>query len=203
MPPGCEPRQWQAAAHEEAEGGVSVEIRVFLDSQLSTADVLVDLAPGLCFVALSAATAASGTPAVLVSGISADHLRGLQDAAIDVGTWVDEIPMDARPEMAALIETRLGVDGNVCVHLDSATTASACEWLRPLLAAGRVLAICVSDAATSSDWSVANAALAAIDFQPFVLQEHDGNLMMTPVSEAPPSAVIALPASVAQDDGRN
>ena len=37
---------WEAAAALEASGGVSAEIRAFLDAQLETGDVLLDLAPG-------------------------------------------------------------------------------------------------------------------------------------------------------------
>ena len=51
--PACpDDPNWEAAADVEANGGVSAEIRAFLDAQLETGDVLLDLAPGFGFVTL-------------------------------------------------------------------------------------------------------------------------------------------------------
>ena len=66
---------WAEAATAEAEGGVSAEIRAFLDSQLETGDVLLDLSPGFGFVALSATTAPGGMPTVFVAGSPAAVAR--------------------------------------------------------------------------------------------------------------------------------
>src|SRR6187551_2440620 len=63
---------WQRAEFEEASGGVSAELRIFLDAQLEAGDIVVDASPAFGFVALSAATAPSGLPSVFALRSSDD-----------------------------------------------------------------------------------------------------------------------------------
>src|SRR6186997_1064646 len=63
---------WERAEQEEAAGGVSAELRIFLDAQLEAGDILVDASPAFGFVALSAATAPSGLPSVFALRSSDD-----------------------------------------------------------------------------------------------------------------------------------
>jgi len=187
---------WAGAAAEEAAGGVAAEVRVFLDAQLAGGDVVLDAAPGFGFVALSATTAPGGMPSVFVCGLSPERLQPLQDAAIEVGGWLDELPAADLAQAAVHIEGRLEDEGRVFVHVDAARTAGLLPVLAPLLAAERVLAICVSDAAVSPSWPAAAAALEDAGFAPCHLVEKDGEPVVLPLSGAPDSPVIALPAAM-------
>ena len=82
---------WVIAAACEAAGGVSAEGRVFLDEQLGTGDLVLDLNPGFGFLALSAATAPLGVPTVLIREPDGERLMALQDAAADAGAWLETL----------------------------------------------------------------------------------------------------------------
>lgn len=188
---------WALAATIEAAGGVEAEVRAFLDAQLETGDVVVDLSPGFGFVALSATTAPSGMPAVLVAGLSADRSHQLQDAAADAGGWIDPLSDDELAQLTATIDARLDAGGKVFVHTVSANVPWVCEALRPLIEDGRLLAICISDAFDASEWPMASEALAAVGMTPCEMVEHQGEAVVLPIQGAPTSPVIALPSSLA------
>ncbi|MBY0489584.1 MAG: glycosyltransferase family 4 protein [Gemmatimonadaceae bacterium] len=176
----------------EADGGVQAETRVFLDAQLETGDALLDLDPGIGVVALSAATAPNGSPAVFVAGLDLDTVQLLQDAAADAGGWVEDIDVQDPAELCASIDARLESDGRVFVHSSAAQVIWCTTGLRPLIDAGRVVAICVSDAAADSVWAETAALLAACGFVPHALAEQDGEVVLLPVTGQPMSTVIAV-----------
>ncbi len=188
---------WENAAAQERDGGVAAEVRVFLDAQLESGDVLLDLDPGFGFVALSGATAPSGVPTVLVAGLSVDRLQLLQDAASDAGGWVDEIDVSSGVDLSAQLDARLDTDGRVFVHVAAADVADTCARLDSLIARGRVLAICISDATDVVVWSVAVRALNAADMVACVMLVHEGDPFMVPLVGAPASPIIALPTALA------
>lgn len=190
---------WEAAAALEANGGVSAEIRAFLDAQLETGDVLLDLAPGFGFVALSATTAVGGLPTVFVGGLSESRLQALQDAAVDVGGWLESIDTDVGTDLAELLDTRLDMEGRVFVHVSTTDVPDISRRLQALIAQGRVLAICVPDAHVADDWATANLALNDAGMTACVLVEQDGEPVMIRVAGVPFSPVIALPTELAQD----
>jgi hypothetical protein len=185
-----------AARDAEANGGVQPEIRAFLDAQLETGDVVVDMAPGFGFVALTACTAPGGRPTVLVAGLEGERLWALQDAAVHAGAWVDEVAITPASDLAGAIGGHLGADGRTFVHLDAAQVAPVCERLRPLLISGQLMALCISDAATSASWPDAVRALEAIAFQSYAIVEVAGDPVMVTVTGLPDAAVIALPRAV-------
>jgi len=193
---------WGAAADAEAAGGVSAEIRTFLDAQLESGDVLLDLAPGFGFVALSAATSPAGMPTVLVSGVSAERLQALQDAAGDAGGWIDPLPDDdanGANDLARHVDARLDTNGRLFVHLATADVPSICERLQPLFAQGRVLALCITDAEQCEAWQRADMTLRNADFVSCELVERNGEALMVRVDDGPQSPVIALPAVFAPE----
>ena len=155
---------WSTASAEEGAGGVVSEVRIFLDAQLEAGDLLIDAAPGFGFVALSATTAPGGLPTVFVAGLSSERMQALQDAALELGGWLDELPAQFAPGMAASIADRLDPQGRVFVHLKSEQVEAVCAWLKPLLDDDRVLALCVSDAGRSADWTEALSTLTTIGF---------------------------------------
>ncbi len=191
---------WAAAAAEEEAGGVSAEVRAFLDAQLGNGDVLVDLSPGFGFVALSATTAPNGMPTVFVCGLTEERMQALQDAAIDVGGWLDELPAASLPELASSVEARLEPEGRVFVHADAARLADVGAWLKPVIDAENVLAICISDAATTEAWPDVVTALDAMGFTACCIVEQDGELMVMPLDEAPTTPVIAMPTVLVGSD---
>jgi len=191
---------WSDAATEEEAGGVASEVRVFLDAQLEAGDLVIDAAPGFGFVALSATTAPGGLPTVFVAGLSPERMQALQDAALELGGWLDELPAEFAPGMASSIIDRLDPQGRVFVHLESAQVPSLCAWLKPLLDADRVLALCVSDAGTSSAWSEALDALTAAGFAPCALMQRDGEAVLLPCIGEPEPVVIALPRALVHGD---
>ncbi len=196
VPGRTEHPDWALAAALEAAGGVAAEVRVFLDEQLNTGDVLIDLAPGLGFVALSAATAPNGVATVFVAGLDAADLTALQDAAADAGAWVEGMSNEPWAEIADALDSRLEHDGGVFVHVAASDVALVCERLRELCASGRLLALCVSDAIDSAQWPTIHAALEQADLSACELAEQDGAVVLVPVHQAPTSALIAVPASL-------
>jgi len=189
---------WGAAAECEANGGVSAEIRAFLDTQLETGDVLLDLAPGFGFVALSATTAVGGMPTVFVGGLSEPRLLALQDAAVEVGGWLESIDADGSIDLVELLDTRLDTEGRVFLHVSTDDVADITSRLQPLIEQKRVLAICIPDAHVADDWARAHRALNDAGMTPCVLVEQDGEPVMVRVTGTPFSPVIALPSEFAE-----
>lgn len=197
VPAVAEDQNWALAATVEAAGGVEAEIRAFLDAQLETGDVVLDLSPGFGFVALSATTAPNGMPAVFVAGVSDDRAQQLQDAAADAGGWIDTLSDDELANLVATLDARLESGGKVFVHTVAANVPFVCDALRGMIDDGRLLAICVSDAFDAAEWTEASTALTAAGMTPCEMVERDGEAMVLPVVGAPTAPVIALPASLA------
>lgn len=179
-------------AQAERAGGVQAEVRSFLDAQLETGDVLLDVDPGVGFVALSAATAPGGMPAVFVANVAADAIHALQDAAADAGGWIEELDLLDAAQVCTTLDARLETEGRVFVHAAANNIVWVGTALAPLFEAGRVLAVCVSDAGESPVWPEAAAILAAYGFVPHELGERDGDVLLLPASGVPVGAVIAI-----------
>lgn len=187
---------WELAAAEEARGGVEADIRIFLDAQLGSGDVVVDVSAGFGFVALSAATVPAGEPWVLVAGISPERVQALQDAAVRVGRWIDQLLPEDEQSVVVLIEQRLGNEGRVFAHVDANETAKWLEQLQPLVENDRLLAVCIGDAAEASAWPMTAAALSDAGFVPCQLFEQGGEPVVLPVTDTPTASVIALPRAL-------
>ncbi|MCC6243114.1 MAG: glycosyltransferase family 4 protein [Gemmatimonadaceae bacterium] len=188
---------WDEAVVAESEGGVDAEIRAFLDAQLETGDVLLDLNPGFGFVALSATTAPGGMPTVFVAGLPVDRLQRLQDVAADAGGWIETVDVTDAEALIAAIDSRLEPEGRVFVNVSTANVSWICRTLRPLIEAERLLAICIGDADRSTEWSSAASALDEHRLTPCLLAEQDGEAIILPNVGEPTTAIIALPASIA------
>jgi hypothetical protein len=187
---------WDAAAADEAAGGVEADIRIFLDAQCAEGDVVVDLDPGFGFIALSAATAPNGMPTVLVYGLSDAHAKPLQDAAADAGGWFDVFGRDRIARLGTDVQERLGEQGRVFVHCNSADVPRVCTALATAQGNGQLLAVCVSDAERAAGWANARAALASIGFVPAQIAEQNDQIVLLPVQGAPRTPVIALPSEL-------
>ncbi len=179
----------------EGAGGVHAEVRIFLDAQLETGDALLDLDPSLGFVALSAATSPNGTPAVFVAGLSIDAVQQLQDAAADAGGWLEEIDTEQVDDLCPSIDARLEAEGRVFVHATTEQVVWLSTALRPLFDAGRVVAVCISDATDDRNWPETAALLAACGLVPHTIADQDGDIVLMPVEAAPAAAVIAISMS--------
>ncbi len=187
---------WAQAAELEPAGGVAAEVRVFLDEQISTGDLVIDLAPGLGFVALSAATAPNGVATVFVAGLEESDLTAMQDAAADAGAWVEGMSSEPWEEIADALASRLEPDGGVFVHAAASDVVLVCDRLSALCASGRLLALCVSDVIDDAQWPALQAALQSAKLSACQLAEQDGAVVLVPVHHAPASALIAVPANL-------
>jgi len=191
--------EWQAVAVSEAAGGVSAELRVFLDEQLATGDLLLDLAPGVGVVALSAATAPGGVATVIVAEADPDRMAELQDAAADAGAWLEPMPADDWIEMARLIETRLEPDGRVFVHAESAQLAEVCDRLASVIESGAVLALLVDEADGADQSDATWETVRRSGFTPCATLERDGQAVLVPVEGVPKGAIVAVPSHLFAD----
>lgn len=189
------PAGWDAAVADEEAGGVAADVRIFLDAQLSDGDVLVDQDPGFGFVALGAATAPGGQPAVLVSGVDAARLAQLQTAADDVGATIDLAPND-RGALQALVNSRLEEDSRLFVHVASSQVSTVLTTFREHVDSGRLVAICISDAPRATAWPAASRALGNASYVACAIAERNGQAILVPQSEPPTAAVIALPSEL-------
>ncbi|MBL0938549.1 MAG: hypothetical protein IBJ03_06630 [Gemmatimonadaceae bacterium] len=186
---------WNEAATDEEAGGVSADIRIFLDAQLGDGDVLVDQDPGFGFVALGAATAPGGLPSVFVSGVDEARLAQLQAAASDVGATIDAAPGD-RGALQKLVNSRMDHESRLFVHVAAAQVASVFTTFREHADSGRLVAVCISDAHRASNWSAAGRALSSAGFVACAIAERQGQAILMPQPEPPTSAVIALPSEL-------
>lgn len=193
--PAMDHPQWAAAADAEAGGGIDADVRAFFDAQLETGDLVLDFDPGFGFVALSATTAPNGMPTVFVSGASAERVQQLQDAAADAGGWIETLDL-ADPNFAGTIDARLEPEARIFVHVAADQVGMVCEALAAFIDSGRVLAICISDAANSAEWQQASDTLAQVGFSPCALVAGEDGVMVVPLRSAPEGAVIALPTSL-------
>jgi hypothetical protein len=199
IPARYERPEWAEAAAVEAAGGVAAEVRVFLDEQITTGDVLFDLAPGFGFVALSAATAPNGVATVFVAGFTEPHLTELQDAAADAGAWVEGLSDDPWAELDLIVDTRLEAEGRIFVHVAPSELSHACAALGRVIASSRLLALCVSAPIQPGQWTAAREALERAGLRACVLADRDGSVMLMPVSVVPASCLIAVPADLFED----
>jgi glycosyltransferase involved in cell wall biosynthesis len=180
----------------ESAGGVEAEVRAFLDAQLGTGDVLLDINPGFGFVALNATTAPNGMPTVFVAGLPIDRMQQLQDVAADAGGWLESIDVTDAAALMATIDSRLEPEGRVFVHAVAANAPWICQALHTLIETGRVLAICVSDAFEAERWPDAEAALSSAGFTACMVVEQNDEAVMVPCAGHPTAPVIALPTSL-------
>jgi len=189
--------QWAAAAADEMAGGVSSELRIFLDAQLEAGDVLIDVAPGFGFVALSAATAPGGVPTVFAMSDNDGVTEGIARSARNVGAWVETFERSdlTADTLAIHAAQRVGAQGRVFVHTDIANIAPVLRALRPLVCLSRVVACCIS-ASEDADASVGDGAvdlLRSFGFGAYEMRESDGEPQLFAVETIVPSrTVIAL-----------
>ena len=191
---------WLAAVQVESDGGVQSESRVFLDMQLVSGDLLLDLSPGFGFVALSAATAPGGAATVLIAEPDATRLTLLQDAASEAGSSLDGLPSTNWLDIAGVLARRLDAEGRLFVHVASEQIADACRGLAQLPQASQFLALCVSHPGAPDEWPAIAESLADAGMQVCELVANDEEPILIPLQGAPNGAFFALPASLFTDD---
>lgn len=196
LPAAPEHPAWSAAERDEAAGGVSADIRIFLDAQVGDGDVLVDLDPGFGFVAMGAVSAPGGMPTVFVAGLAPERFAALQQAAEDIGASLDAVPATLTAATVEQATSRLDDEGRLFVHVGAAATPAVIAAFRAPVDAGRVLALCIGDAHLSAQWPAAAAALADIGYVACGIAEQKGQAILLPQRGSPTSAVIALSADL-------
>lgn len=187
---------WSVLRAAEESAGVASSIRVFLDAQLESGDLVVDISPAAGFVSLSAATA-DAEPHVISLVSDADHEQAVRDAAEHAGVFIECVVQDAmqREDIIGLVADRLLDGQRVFVHADAEATSHWLNAFSVLADTGRLIAWCVSGGSSPDGLRLAHASLVAHGFSPQLLAEVGGDAQLFP---APPDADewIALHSSV-------
>jgi glycosyltransferase involved in cell wall biosynthesis len=191
---------WAHAVEQESDHGVQSEIRVFLDEQLEAGDLVLDLAPGFGFVALSAATAPNGAATVLVAEPDAPRLALLEDAATAAGVRLGGLSSTQWESLSAVIATQLPANGRLFVHLATHHIAAACRGVAALPQPSPLLALCVSPSDAPTEWAPIARALAEAGLRACGLVANDEGAMLVPLAEAPLGAFFALPDALFSTD---
>lgn len=195
---------WHELVACEHAAGVVAELRLFLDAQLEAGDVLVDAAPAFGFVALSAVTAPLGLPSVFLVDDDTASLPTLQGAARDAGGWIEAFTvadLDTH-RLVTLVADRIALDGRVFVHADASSLPGALRGLDPLLALGRVVAVCLSPTPQDSPTVRAEttALLRAQGFGMHEMREAEGGPSLFRIAEWPADVPVIALAGAAVDE---
>ncbi|WP_411280678.1 glycosyltransferase [Gemmatimonas sp.] len=171
-------------AVQEAEGGVEPSIRLFLDAQLESDDVVLDLSPGDGFVALSAATA-TVAPSVYCATSDSDARRHLERAARAASVGLTLIDSGATITESSLQELRRDVQqgGRIFVHSTADDVAAWGARLASVVASGRLIAWCVGGQGSDSSRRRALGMLRSFGFLPMMLVDRDGDLELCEADE--------------------
>ncbi len=187
---------WQALAVAESRAGVDASIRLFLDEQLESGDVVLDLSPGAGFVTLAAATADS-EPHVMALLEDEAQDAALREAVDAAGAFVEQILATETSAVAllGLAQERLLGGARLFIH---ASPVHVAQWLpsfAPLADAGAIVAWLMSGDDSADSRVLASASLRAHGFLPHVLAELDGDAQLFP-AEPTDAECIALHQSV-------
>jgi len=188
---------WALAAEREGDGGVAAELRLFLDAQLETDDLVIDLSPGFGFVSLSAATAphVSAQVHAIVEYVDEGELleRDAQRAGTSITTLLRaDIVCEGLNGWLARTTHRAT---RVFVHTSVGALAATLDGLRDITLHNCVAALlCDAGDTGNDDWRDALQALRAHGFQPYTLVAHDDDMMLVDALDAMlPTRIIALP----------
>ena len=193
VPAALDDPAWAHAVDQESDHGVQSEIRVFLDEQLEAGDLVLDLAPGFGFVALSAATAPNGAATVLVAEPDAARLALLADAATAAGVQLGGLSSTRWDSLSVVIANQLPAQGRLFVHLATHHVVEACRSVAALPQPSPLLALCVSPSDAPTEWAPMAHALAEAGLRACGLVANDEGPMLVPLAEAPLGAFFALP----------
>jgi glycosyltransferase involved in cell wall biosynthesis len=196
VPVALSDEEADAVEAAESTGGVDADVRAFLDAQLEEGDLFVDLDPGLGFVALGAATAPGGIVTVLVSESDEAVRARLQDAAVEVGGWLEWCAPTDHASLRAAVEAHRAGGGRVLVQASAAQLPVVAEALAALVRDEALVAMCVRDAAWCDDWDALVAFLRVLGLTPAVMTMRGDEALLVPVEARPDGAVIAIPAGV-------
>ncbi len=176
---------WTALAVLESGAGVEASLRLFLEEQLESGDVVLDLSPGAGFVALSAATSAA-QPHVMALTDDAAHDDALRDASDAADVFIECIVReDLQPaELVGLVRDRLLDGQRLFIHACPSDANTWLEGLSDLADAGVIVAWCVGGEASEAERMLARALLVAHGFVPHVLAELDGEAQLFPADGA-------------------
>lgn len=188
------------AVDEEADGGIEPSVRLFMDAQLEAGDVVLDLTPGLGFVALGCATH-SAKPRVYCA-VSAGRAReDLARSARATGVTLQLVDDSAALSTAVqALRDVLLLSERVFVHSGVPDVLAWGDALGEAAEAGRVVAWCVGGTPDADRGLLGRACemLRELGFAPMVLGERDGEFVLL---EAPADAaeLIAVHTSASHD----
>jgi glycosyltransferase involved in cell wall biosynthesis len=184
-PAGITAIEWDAISSVERSGGVDAEFRLFLDAQLDAGDTMIDAAPGIGFVALSAATAPCGGVTVVTICDTVDDAGRIGDLGADAGATIVSLIADRDTTSQVLAAHSASVSERlqrIFVHASAAQIPELLPQLDAVLRDGTVAAICWH--ADSGDAStVAHRSLRERDLLAHWMGEQDGDAALFAASE--------------------
>jgi Glycosyl transferases group 1 len=177
--------EWDAITVAEQSGGVDAEFRLFLDAQLESGDTVLDAAPGVGFIALSAATAPCGDVTVVTLSNNVDDAGRLGDLGADADATIVTLIDDREATTQEVIAHCVSASGRlqrVFVHASAVRIPVLLQQLDAVISDGTVAAICWH--ADSSDASTAaHRALRACDMLAHWMGEQNGEAALFVASE--------------------
>ena len=183
-------------AATEGDGGIEAESRIFLDAQLETGDLVIDLAPGAGFVALSAATASGGAPTVVVYGGDPEMRDNWRRAARDAGRNLLAAHPMRREHLARDIARLMPAGGRVFAHVAPTEIGALLEACAVAGLTKQLVAVCVAPTDDVDSMAVAASGLQASGFVLHQLVEKDGEVVLQPATGSLEPGMIAIPAAV-------
>lgn len=185
-----------AAAREEAHGGVEAETRIFLDAQLESGDLMIDLCPDAGFVVLSAATAPDGTATVIAYGGDPKAREHWRQAADDMGRTVIAVDANRRTSLASDIAVHLNPSARLFFHAGSGDVSDILDACITAGALAQVVAICLTPCEDIALTVSAARMLHAVDFTVTQLVEGKDGVVMQRATTPYTKGIIAIPSEL-------
>ncbi len=196
LPPNCNTKSWRHCAEAELLGGVEAETRIFLDAQLESHDVVIDVCPDAGFVALSAATAPGGVAAVIVYGGDPDARENWQQAAAIAGRALIAVDTHRRALLATDIAVHLHPGGRLFMHAHPRDVAAILDACRTAHVVPQLVAICLTPCDDIAASALAATLLDDAGFTLTQLAEREGEVMMQRATAPYSNGVIAIPSAL-------
>ncbi|GAB1342774.1 glycosyltransferase family 29 protein [Gemmatimonas sp.] len=183
-------------AATESHGGIEAETRIFLDAQLEAGDVVVDLAPGAGFVALSAATAPGGAPTVLAYSADLQARKAWRRAALAAGRQLLAAHHDRRATLALDLARHVRDSGRLFAHVAPNDVDLLLDACRAAGCSAQLVAVCVAPTENTVDMALAAARLQASKYVLHHLVDQGGEIVLQHAATQLDEGVIAIPASL-------
>jgi len=171
---------------EHGPHGIQAELRMFLDDALCVGDVFLDLAPGLGFAALGAAT--SGHDVTVVTAVDNLSAAGPLRESARLSGCAERVIVTTTDQVESIAISHIRGAGLVMLHLgDAGDVAHRVQAVLALHRSERIGAVawrCGPSDGEIEGVATAAAALGALDLSHFALAWRDGRSELVPADVA-------------------